>query len=643
MEGVQPILLATEAPGHQSSYGTMGSLPQQFDSSRCTESDSGDASDDRSEATCYRAKGLKETEGWLGYLNSFSIFIPYLIPWRDRKIQACIATRGLCLVGKRVFNVLIPRQFGVVVDALSTTEMPYFSLAIYFLLTWLHGDCGLGLIQARVEVPIKQFSYCQVSNTAFSHVMRLSMDFHSDKDSAELIKAVEQGEALSDVLDTIIFEILPAFIDIIIALVVLYWKFNFSVSFALLIASAVFMSVQIFMTKWSMESRRNVTRAQREQTQVMYQAVQGWQTVACFNKFNDEERDFSAAVESLLEASEIWNKRGAYTTALSAAIICVSFFALASLVLYGIPQRRSSAGDFIFFASYWRNLTYPLELLSHHYCYFSTDLVDAERLLNLLQTKPTIVDKLDAESLRQVKGYVKFENVCFSYDRRNPFIQDLSISAAPGETIAIVGVTGAGKSTLISLLLRYYDVTSGQITVDGHNIQNVTMSSLRDALGVVPQNPFLFNTSIMENLRYARPSATDDQVFKACRCAAIHDNILALPDGYHTRVGEQGAKLSGGEIQRLAIARVFLKDAPILILDEATSAVDVGTESEIQATLNELKRQRTTITIAHRLSTVVNADQIHVVHDGMVVERGTHNELLESKGRYWDLWEKQVR
>lgn len=604
------------------------------------EDDSG--SEDDAEIKRLRAERLEQTGGWWGYLKDFSIFIPYLIPRRDRKVQACIAVSILCLAGNRALNVLIPRQLGIVTDKLLGSEAPYGSLAIWLLLSLLNDEAGLGLIQALVKIPITQFSYRQISNAAFSHVMSLSMDFHSDRDSAEVMKAIEQGGALTNILDTAILIILPTFVDLIIAFALLYWKFNIFAMLVMLVASVAFVTLEVFTSNWNVDNRRQSAKAQREEARVMHQAVQGWQSVAYFNMFNFEKRRFGNAVDSQLDASWIWGKRDSYIQALLEAMVPITFFTLASLVLYEISQGQATAGDFVFLMQYWDYLIYPLKYLSHNYRYLMSDLVDAERLLNLLQAKPTIVDKEGAKTLGQIQGHVSYEEVFFSYDPRKPSIQGLNISARPGETVALVGATGAGKSTIFKLLLRFYDVTSGKITVDGHNIQDVTLSSLRDALGVVPQDPLLFNASIMENLRYARPSATDEQVFEACRSAAIHDKILTFADGYNSRVGEQGVKLSGGEIQRLAIARVFLKNPPILILDEATSAVDTGTESDIQGALDVLKKKRTTFLIAHRLSTVVGADQILVVDDGMIVEKGTHGELLKIGGRYRDLWTRQA-
>ncbi|KAI8288340.1 Heavy metal tolerance protein [Colletotrichum sp. SAR11_57] len=602
----------------------------------------GNDEDDSASIKRRRAKRLKETGGWLGYIKDFAIFLPYLIPKKDRKVQLSIFLCLLSIAGRRVLNVLIPNQLGRVTDEILNNQAPYGTLAIWLGLVILKDDAGLGLLDALAKIPIKQFSYRQVTNAAFGHVMGLSMEFHSERDSAEVMKAIEQGESLTNVLDTAVNEILPTVIDLFVAFWLLYWKFNVYLALAMALAAAAFMTLEVYTSSMNIKNKRASSKAEREEARVMHQAVQGWQTVTYFNMFGYEKRRFGQTVESRLEASRRYGIGDALVQGLLDMAVPLTFFVLASLVLREISQGRATAGDFVFLLQYWDYLVWPLKWLSHDYRYLMNDLVDAERLLNLLQTKSTIVESENATELRDVKGHVEFENVGFSYDPRRPTIQDLNISAAPGHTIALVGETGAGKSSIMKLLLRFYDVTSGRITIDGHDIRDITLSSLRDALGVVPQDPLLFNATVMENLRYARPMATDEEIFDACRAAAIHDRILSFADGYQSRVGEQGVKLSGGEIQRLAIARVFLKDPSILILDEATSAVDTKTESSIQGALDVLKEGRTTFVIAHRLSTVVSADKIIVVHEGRVVESGTHNELLTLGGRYVDLWTRQI-
>lgn len=607
--------------------------------------DSGDDSDDEDDAASIkrrRAKRLQEAGGWLGYLKDFSIFLPYIIPKRDRKVQFSIFLCFVALAGQRALNILIPIQLGIVTNTILDKQAPYGPLFVWLLLVLLCDDTGLGLLQSLAKIPLKQFSYRQLTNAAFNHVMSLSMEFHSERDSAEVMKAIEQGGSLANLLETAFFDILPTVLDLLLAIWMLYSKFNVYVALTMLMAVGVFMGLEVYTSSVNIENRRVSSKAEREEARALHQAVQGWQTVSYFNMFSFERRRFGRAVDSHLKASRRYSVRDALVQALLDFTVPFMFFSLTGLILYEISVGRATPGDFVFFIQYWEGLIWPMKVLSHEYRYLMTDLVDAERLLNLLQTKPTITDKEDATELRNVKGHVAFENVGFAYDPRRPTIRDLSVSAAPGQTIALVGETGAGKSSTMKLLLRFYDATSGRIAVDGRDIRDVTLSSLRSALGVVPQDPLLFNATVMENLRYARPSASDGEIFEACRAAAIHDRILTFADGYGSRVGEQGVKLSGGEVQRLAIARVFLKDPPVLILDEATSAVDTMTEASIQGALDKLKNGRTTFVIAHRLSTIVHADTIVVLHNGEVAERGTHEELLALGGRYNDLWTRQI-
>ncbi|CAG7563460.1 unnamed protein product [Fusarium equiseti] len=622
------------------SYGTHPNRDSEYDSDEFSVGSQED--DDVIDIKRERAKRLKEKGGWWGYISDFSLFLPFLIPKKDRQVQLCIVICLICIVATRAFNVLIPRQLGVVADQLLAKQNPFKALFVWLTLSILGHDCVIGLIQGLCKIPIKQYSYRTLANAAFNHVLSLPMEFHSERDSAEVMKAIEQGEALTNVLDTLVIELLPTFVDLMIAFIFLYWKFNSYVALAMAFAATMFITLEVYATSWNLDNRRESSKSKREETRVMHQAVQGWQTVTYFNMFNFEKHRFGGAVDKSLSAARNWEKRDACIQALLDGIVPCTFFTLATLVIWDIYSGGSTPGDFVFFIQYWEYLIWPLKFLSHQYRYLMSDLVDAERLLFLLQTKPSITDKEDAKELEKVQGRVEFKNVNFSYDPRKSTVQNLSLAVEQGQTVALVGETGAGKSSIMKLLLRFYDINTGSITIDDHDIRDITLSSLRTALGVVPQDPLLFNASVMENMRYARPTATDEEIYDACRKAAIHDKILSMVDGYNTEVGEQGVKLSGGEIQRLAIARVFLKNPAILIFDEATSAVDTNTESFIQSALDELKRDRSTFIIAHRLSTVVNADKILVIHDGQVIESGTHAELISIDGRYRQLWNKQV-
>ncbi|KAM0323656.1 hypothetical protein ACHAQA_008591 [Verticillium albo-atrum] len=614
------------------------------DSDSDSDSCSGSESEGEHEIKKKRAERLREVGGWRGYLKDFSLFLPYLIPRNEPKVQLCILISILSLACQRVLNIAIPHQLGIIANKLLDREPPYRDLVIWLVLSILNEKSGLGLIEELVKVPIRQFSERRITDAAFCHVMNLSMDFHSEKDSAEVMKALEQGGALMNIMDTAVNEVLPTVVDLTIAIGILYWKFGVYAAVPMVFAFASFVGLEIASSRWNIEPRRRSAKADREQARVMHQAVQGWTTVSHFNMFDFERKRFGQALDAKLKASWTWSLRNACTEGLVELLEPITFFMLSCIVLYQISNGRASTGDFVFLLEYWGYLIWPLKFLSQNYRWIMSDLIDAERLLYLLQTKPTIVDAEGAYSIGPVQGHVAFEDVTFSYDFKRDTVKGMSFSALPGQTIALVGATGAGKSSVAKLLFRFYDITGGRITIDGHDIRDVTLDSLRSVLGVVPQSPMLFNGTIMENLRYARLTATDEEIFSACRAAAIHDSIMGFPDRYETRVGEQGMKLSGGETQRLAIARIILRDPQILVLDEATSAVDTNTESVIQSALEAFKenRKRTTFVIAHRLSTIVGADQILVLDKGQLVERGTHEELLGRESRYKKLWSKQL-
>ncbi|RAL17535.1 ABC transporter ATP-binding protein [Aspergillus homomorphus CBS 101889] len=620
----------------QVAYGTIPSACQSADGSESAlhEEDDcdSDSSDDESEDEGAHTSNIRKTDGWMAYIQDFKVFLPFLISRRDYKVQACLLVCILCLVADRVLNIVVPRQLGVIADKLFARELPYADLGIYLALNLLHNQSGLEMIVSLAKIPLKQFSYRQLTNAAFNHVLNLGMDFHSDRDSAEVMKALEQGESLTNLLEVAMLYIAPAIIDMFVAFVFLYRTFNSSAALCMLVATLAFTAVEVVTADWNVGNRRQQTKAERAEARVMHQAIQGWPTVFLFNMFPYERARFAQA-------------RDAYTTGLTEAFFPVTFAILALVVAREIQAGRASPGDFVFLVLLWEQLIWPIKYLSKDYRWLVSELVGAERLLDLLLTKPTVTDKPDAEALGPaVSGTVAFEQVSFSYPQQpRATIHDITYTAPAGSTTALVGATGAGKSSLTKLLLRQYDVSGGRITIDGRDVRDITQASLRGAaVCAVPQAPVLFNASILENLRYANQAASDEQVHAACRAAAIHDRIVSFPRGYHTRVGEQGVKLSGGEVQRLAIARAFLRDAPVLVLDEATSAVDSETEAKIQAALARLTTKRTTFVIAHRLSTVVRADQILVLHEGRIVERGTHSELLARRGRYYMLWQTQL-
>lgn len=587
-----------------------------------------------------RAQRLRETGGWLGYLKDFTIFLPYIIPKDDLKVQICLLISILTIVFERFTHVAIPYLLGMIADKVKSGDAPIKELVIFFALDIVAGESGQILVRDLAKIPVQNYSYQKLTENAFNHVMAQSMDFHSTQDSAETMKAIEQGESLALVLETIATEIIPVFVDVLIAAAMFYRKFNALVAVTLLAASAVYLGLQAISARLTTDDRRRVTRTERAQIRRMHQAVQGWSTVTYFNQFQKEARNLSNAVSEHMSAKARFEARQVIVRGFVELLLPITFFGLAVLVLKEIAAGQASPGDFVFFLTYWDSICYPIQYLSNHFRWLATDFVDAERVLMLLRTEPSIKDAPNAKILPATQGAVEFKDVSFAYDEDRPALKNVSFTAYPGQTVALVGQTGAGKSSVLKLLMRMYDITSGSITIAGHDIHSVTQSSLREVLSVVPQTPVFFNASIMENVRYARPNATDEEVFAACHAASMHDTILQYRDGYDTQVGERGVKLSGGEAQRLAIARALLKDAPIVLLDEATSAVDTVTEGKIKEAFETLREGRIVLVIAHRLSTIVDSDQILVFHDGEVVERGDHVELCNAKGRYFSLWQQ---
>ena len=370
---------------------------------------------------------------------------------------------------------------------------------------------------------------------------------------------------------------------------------------------------------------------------VSYETVKYFNAEAYeFNRYRTAVTDFQRAEYKVLISLNIMNVSQNLVFTLGLMITCF-------ISAYQVTTHQRKVGDFAVLVTYMAQLQGPLNFFGTFYRSIQFAMINSERMLELFKEQPTVVDDPNARALHTCEGEIRWSDVEFSYDKRRPALDGVSFCCRPGTTTALVGESGGGKSTIFRLLFRFYNATAGGIQIDGHDVRDVTIESFRRHIGVVPQDTVLFNESIMYNLKYARPDATDEEVFAACRAASIHERILTFPDGYGSRVGERGLKLSGGEKQRVAIARTIIKNPRIILLDEATAALDTETEQHIQTALEELARGRTTLVIAHRLSTITTADQIVVLHQGRVVERGTHAELLAIRGRYDRMWRRQAK
>ncbi|KAI1440865.1 hypothetical protein F5Y02DRAFT_324561 [Annulohypoxylon stygium] len=589
-------------------------------------------------------KRLKNEGNWISYAKGFLIFFPYIWPVNNRRLQLYAALVGLCLLAGNVLNFLIPRQYGAVMDSLSgvSGKNPWIQVAIFAGLRLLDSEAGINLLRQMLWLPIEYYSEEALTSAAYSHIMNLSSEFHDSQSSSDLIVAISNGTSISNMLDSICFQALPMLIDLVIAFTYLSTKFGPYEGFITIATGAAFIQSATHIIGSFQEKRKMLVRTYFEEHYIRQAGIQGWQTVSAFNQVPYEERRYGVAVNSHVSAAKSLYASYFVGYAFQYLILLAGLLAGAFLAVYQITHGQATAGDFVMLLTYWSQLTSPLRFFSQLGKNISQDLVHAERLLDVMTTKPTVVEKPDARPLKLKGGKVDFRNVSFSYDKKKDILKCVNVSVPSGTTVAFVGATGAGKSTILKLLDRFYDVTGGSIQIDSQDIRDVTISSLRQSIGIVPQSPILFDDTVMNNIRYARLSATDEEVYSACKAAAIHDHIMGFTEGYTTRVGERGVKLSGGELQRIAIARAILKEPEIVLLDEATSSVDTDTEQKIQDGLRALCQGRTTFIVAHRLSTVMNADTIFVVANGEIAEQGNHETLIAKKGKYAELWSKQI-
>jgi ABC-type transport system involved in Fe-S cluster assembly fused permease/ATPase subunit len=622
----------------QTANGGYGSIPESSDH------EDGEGKDEDKEIKEQQARRLEEAGGWYGYMKSFAVFLPMLWPTNDRVVMLCLFVRGINLAQGRVFNLLAPRQLGIITNKLTkgTTVMPWKDIALWTFYSWIKSYSGFGIFDGIANVIIQDKSFARITLMAYEHVMNLSMDFHTNKSSGEVLKAVEQASSLNTIIELVLFDMSPIIIDMFVAMWYVTHLFNSYMAFIILFMGAIYVWFGIYFTTWNRDRRRVYMEKNRAENQIVNETLHSWHTVFYFNRAPYEQQRYDTAVWNTIGAHYAYYFRSIGGHAFQDTLMTFGFTGCCIFAISKIISGEAPVGNLVTFIMYWETMMDPLYMMAYSWRTFSNALIDAERLVQLLNTKPSVTDQENAQPIAVKSGEVEFKDVCFAYDPRKQIITDATFTAPAGSTTAFVGETGGGKSTMLKLLSRAYDVTSGSITIDGQDLRSVTRHSLRDVMGLVPQDPELFNSSIRENIRYGRLEATNEEIEDACRAAAIHDSIMDFPDKYNSKVGERGVKLSGGQLQRIAIARVLLRNPKIVLLDEATSAVDSAIEQQIQEAFKKLSTGRTTFVIAHRLSTIVEADQILVVDKGEIIERGTHAELLEKSGKYAELWTKQT-
>jgi len=569
----------------------------------------------------------------------FKSIAPYLSEYKWRVLLAL-----LCLVLAKVATVYLPFVLKNIVDDLDKTQQ---MLAAPLALVIAYGALRLGSVlfgelRDTLFGRVTERAMRRIGLEVFNHLHRLDLNYHLNRQTGGVARDMERGiTGISFVMRFMVFNIVPIMIELCFVIGILLVNYGFS--FALIIAGAVvsYVTYSVKATQWRTRFIREANAADSSSNTRAIDSLINYETV----KYFGNERFEADAYDSQLAVWEQARRKNRLSLfALNggqAFIIAIAMTLMMGFAAYNVSQGTMTLGDFVLINAFTMQIFMPLNFLGFVYREIRASLANIEQMFGLLDKKPAVVDSSDAVSLNVAEGEVKFENVHFSYHPERPIIKGINFSIKRGQKVAVVGASGSGKSTLVKLLYRFYDVNDGVISLDGQNISHVTQSSLRRAIGIVPQDTVLFNTTLIENIRYGRPSASDEEVEHAIKLAHLTDFIQSLPDKEKTTVGERGLKLSGGEKQRVAIARTILKRPHILVFDEATSSLDSYSEQQIMAAINEVAANNTSLVIAHRLSTIVDADNIIVMKDGHIIEQGTHQQLLAKGDEYFALWQLQ--
>ena len=569
---------------------------------------------------------------------------PYLTEFRGR-----VALALSLLVLAKLATVSTPIALKYIVDYLDQNSGQDLLLWIPVLLVVAYGLLRFGStlfneLRDAVFARVAERAMRRVSLRVFEHLHQRELGFHLDRKTGGLARDIERGtNGISFLLRFTLFNIVPTLLEILLVAGILLVVFNVGYVIAILVAVVVYVVFSIKVTEWRTKYVREANAKDNQSNSRAVDSLLNYETVKYFNNEHFEAQRYDFDLEEW-EQARLKNRLSLATLNTGQALIIgLAMIVIMAMAVSEVASGEITLGDFTMINAYLLQLFIPLNALGFVYREIRQALVNVERLFKLLGDKPAIEDAPDARELVVDKGEIRFQHLHFAYRKDRPILQDVDFTIPAGHKVAVVGASGAGKSTLARLLFRFYDVDEGAICIDGQDIRDVTQDSLRAAIGVVPQDTVLFNDTLYRNLAYGRPDASEEEVHRAARMAHLEHFIHSLPEGYDTKVGERGLKLSGGEKQRVAIARVILKNPPLLILDEATSSLDSLSEQAILGALKEVSEHRTTLVIAHRLSTIRDADTILVMDGGRIVESGSHNELLATGGHYAHLWEQQHR
>jgi ABC-type transport system involved in Fe-S cluster assembly fused permease/ATPase subunit len=569
--------------------------------------------------------------------------LPYLWEWKWRVIFAMA-----CLVMAKMANVGIPMILKEIVDSL--TVSPQSANAVLVLPMALLIAYGLLRLSTTAFTELREFFFARVTQRAvrnialkvFRHLHALSLRFHLNRQTGGVTRDIERGtRGISTLISYTLFSILPTLVEI--SLVLGYLSLQYDIWFSVITITALFIYIvfTVLVTEWRTNFRRTMNDLDSKANVRAIDSLLNYETVKYFGNEEYEARRYDEGLQRFERAAvQSQNSLSLLNTGQS-LIIATAVTLILWRATLGVIAGTMTLGDLVLVNAFMIQLYIPLNFLGVIYRELKQSLADIERMFALLDENREVADSPAALALQVDRAELQFQHIDFSYEAKRQILFDVDFSVAAGTTTAVVGHSGSGKSTLARLLFRFYDVDRGAILIDGQDIREVTQTSLRQAIGIVPQDTVLFNDTIAYNIAYGKPGAEQVEIEAAARAAYIHDFILSLPDGYQTMVGERGLKLSGGEKQRVAIARTLLKNPKILVFDEATSALDSQAEQAIQAQLKDIARNRTTLVIAHRLSTIADAQQILVMSQGRIVERGTHAELLVARGMYADMWDRQ--
>jgi len=581
------------------------------------------------------------------YIKTFKLLLPYLWPKKRKDLRIRVSFAVVALVLAKIASVSTPLVLGSAVNSL--TELS--SGINLFMLVPIALVVGYGVTRVIaftfVEIrdalfsKVSQHSIRQISLTMFQHLHNLSLKFHLNRQTGALAKYIDRGtKGIDFLLRYVLFNIAPTFFEVFLVSGILFYLYGPWYAVVTLVTIGLYSFLTFKITEWRNVFRKRMNQADNDVSTKMIDSLLNFETV---KYFNNEAFEANRLDQSLEEYELAANQSRHSLSLLNIAqtfIIMVGITIMLVMSVYGIKSGEINIGGFVVINAYMLQLYQPLNWLGSVYREIRQALTDMENMFSLLEVAPTTNDDLD-DIPQSNDAEIRFENISFDYDIRRTIIKNISFTVPNGKKVAIVGPTGAGKSTISRLLFKFYDPKEGNIFINNTNVNKISQNSLRKIIGVVPQDTVLFNDTIYYNIAYGNTGATKEEVISAAQNADIHDFITILPDGYETIVGERGLKLSGGEKQRVAIARTILKNPKIFFFDEATSALDTSTEKEIQKNLENVSKGKTTLIIAHRLSTAANADNIIVLDQGAIIEQGTHESLLLEKGKYFEMWGKQ--